>query len=123
VKPRFRHTRQTRLAEVGDAGQARLGAASVDVRGPGLSGVVEALYLAGAGVGEIGVREDGHGVAARAMDATVRLRPARVGEATARARAPEGLDALDPAAREVAVGAWRALDAVRAILELRHGGA
>lgn len=48
-----RYARQRSIAGVGDAGQARLGAAEATVHGDGLDAEVCALYLAGAGVGRL----------------------------------------------------------------------
>ncbi len=108
---RPRHSRQVRLAEVGEEGQARLEATTAFLAGEGLAGVVEARYVAGAGVGKISTDDDALADAARAVDATVQIvdkRPAPIGHG----RAPE-LGVRDPAALEVALGAWRALAHIR----------
>jgi hypothetical protein len=109
----YRHTRQVRLAEVGEAGQSRLAAAEVEVRSAGFAGEVEARYLAGAGVGALRVASEVHMAAARAMDASVRL---ELGSVSAAPELPPGLASLEGAAREVAEGAYRALAGVRAAL-------
>lgn len=84
--------RQTRLREVGDAGQARLAAAHVDPAASGRAREVALEYLHRAGVGRVG--EGGMRVPADV--AALGLRHA--------------------AAREVAEGALAALVAIRAVL-------
>jgi hypothetical protein len=104
-----RHTRQVRLAEVGDAGQARIGATTAHVEAEGLAGAVEARYLAGAGVVKIATTSDAIGDAARAVDARVDPSPrVHLGRGE-----PPPFAFRDPAARDVAMGAWRALVHVR----------
>lgn len=109
-----RHSRQTRLAGVGEAGQARLSAAEVAVTERGLAGWVMARYLAGAGVGALLVTDAEHAEAARATDDEVRIRVVDASELAPAADAE--LDALDPAVRDVARGARAAVRALRAIL-------
>lgn len=92
----LRHVRQARLAEVGEAGQARLEAALVPCIMHGFAAKVERTYLERSGVGV----SDGP-------------------EPDEDAAQPEWLAALDPAAREVAGGAHAALTAIRAILGVR----
>ena len=86
-----RFTRQSRLAEVGDAGQARLEAATARVTA---GDAIEARYLRGAGV--------------------------RVTVVEASEVAPEEIPAwivfLSPAARDVASGAYSALEIIRGVL-------
>jgi hypothetical protein len=110
----FRHTRQVRLAEVGDAGQARIAATTATVESPGLEGVVEARYLAGAGVAKIATAHPGIGAAARAVDAGIEIVPhARVKLGSG---PPPPFALRDEAARDVAMGAWKALAHVRRAL-------
>jgi hypothetical protein len=87
-----RYTRQSRLVEVGERGQARLMATHVRVPAEGLAHEIEARYLAGAGL---------QVVRAPREEAVVRDVDPEPGHAFA-----------DPAAREVAEGARRALDAI-----------
>lgn len=90
---RLRYTRQIRLPEIGEAGQARLAAASVAPSGQGYARTIEATYLRLGGVGA--VREDETGV----LDVD-----------------GSSLGVRDPAARDVAEGALRALAAIREVL-------
>jgi hypothetical protein len=112
-----RHARQARLAEVGAAGQARIGRAVVDVRLDGFAADVAARYLAGAGVAAVRVRDSALGAGARALDARVRI---DVDASLAVAADSDGgaSDLRDPAAREFARGAREALRALRVAL---HG--
>ena len=88
---------------MGQAGQARISLA-VATAGDGLAGWVAARYLAGAGVGQLRVGSEAIAQAARAMDDSVHV------EVTAdQVAEDERFSALDPAAREVAVGAHRAV--------------
>jgi hypothetical protein len=108
-----RHSRQVRLAEVGVEGQGRIGASVQVVRGRGLAAMVEARYLAGAGVKAIEVEDERVASNARAIDGSVEVR----------LRAPDGVDDRDPVwawdlsphARDVALGAYRALCALRRV--------
>ncbi|MDB4942109.1 MAG: hypothetical protein JWP97_1643 [Labilithrix sp.] len=93
-----RHGRQVRLAEVGEAGQARLEAAEVVLGGaPSLARDVSAAYLSGAGV-------------------TVLVRDGEPGEDPALLAALASLGITDPSAREVALGALRAVVVMRELL-------
>jgi len=85
-----RYTRQMRLAEVGDAGQLRLSAAAILLATTGDAAWIERRYLEAAG-------------------ATVRD---EVG-----ARSPHALpfEVRDPAARDVAAGAYAALASLRSV--------
>jgi hypothetical protein len=106
-----RHSRQARLFEVGEEGQARVGALSHTVRGEVLAALVEARYLAGAGVREIGVESDVVGAAAREIDASART-PLAASPAPP-TEPPAWAATLASPARDVAVGAHRALLALR----------
>lgn len=91
---RLRYTRQIRLPEIGEEGQARLAAATVAPSGLGEARTIEATYLRLAGIGT--VRDDEVG----ALDVDV-----------------ASLGVRDPAARDVAEGALRALAAIRGALQ------
>jgi hypothetical protein len=122
----IRYTRQARLVEVGENGQARLAKGDVSVRGAGLSASIEARYLAGAGVGLLRVKGEAQAIAARAIDASVRV-VIEAGDAADEGAKDRGSPLndlpLDPDAREVALGAWRALDALRGLLGVKGAGA
>lgn len=95
-----RTTRQVRLAEVGEDGQARLLATRTVVSGGDLVADVEARYLARAGV-TVERREEPSAAASTASDEVV------------------GYRFVDPAARDVARGASRAIAHIVSALERR----
>src|SRR5260370_29660941 len=95
-----RHRRQTRLAEVGDLGQARIARARVDVCAAGLAGDVAARYLTGAGVRGLRVQSALIASAARAVDPAVEVTVATLAAEDPRER----FDLREPAARELARG-------------------
>ena len=86
-----RFTRQIRLKDVGEAGQARLAAASIAPRTTGFARTIEETYLRAAGVG----------VSSTAAPAE---------------ETPADLSLRHAAAREVADGAHAALVAMRSVL-------
>jgi hypothetical protein len=106
-----RHGRQTRLVEVGAAGQARIAAATFVVASEGLAAEVATRYLAGAGAGCVRVRDAALRDVAAAIDPAVRVAIADGDPAIA-------LDSelRDPGARAVAQGAREALRALRGAL-------
>jgi hypothetical protein len=107
----YRYTRQIRLAEVGDDGQERIMATTAIVDAEGLGGAVEARYLAAAGVRKIATLHDEIGDAARAVDSKVSVMSGvrvRLGHGE-----PPAFGVRDPAAREIVLGAWRALAHLR----------
>jgi hypothetical protein len=122
-----RHARQICLIEVGLAGQARLASACAEVRLGSFAGQVAALYLAGAGMGRIRVRDTALAGAVRALDSDARvevipeLEPREDGTSAASPERGlhrvEAFDLVDPAARELAAGALEALRAIRTALE------
>lgn len=101
-----RHGRQIRLPEVGEEGQARLEASEVVLGGAGDAREIEATYLRAAGVK---VRE-AH------PNASARTRAKAMPEEKTSTDAVKALGIRDPAAREVAEGAMRALVAMRTAL-------
>jgi hypothetical protein len=111
-----RHSRQIRLAEIGDLGQERIESMQATIAGEGLGAVVEARYLAGAGVKRIACVSASVGEAAQAVDERVAI--ALAFPAGAEEKGPD-FQIQDPAARDVALGAWRALAAIRRALEGR----
>ena len=114
----IRYTRQARLAEVGELGQERIARSTIDVRGAGARGAIEATYLAAAGVGRLRVRDESHARAARAIASDVVIVSVEETEpaAAAPSESPVALLALDPHANDVAIGAWCALDSLRRAL-------
>jgi len=114
-----RHSRQVRLAEIGEEGQVRIEATTAHVSADGLAGAIEVRYLAGAGVGKIATTNEAIAEAARAVDASVQIVEAPkvllgLGE-------PPAFGARDPVALEVALGAWRALAHLRRAALRREG--
>ncbi|MBX3264773.1 MAG: hypothetical protein KF782_34195 [Labilithrix sp.] len=93
-----RYSRQTRLAEIGPSGQARLAAARVSLGGAGFAGEIERRYVVAAGM-QVASGDPTIDPAARG----------RAGDVTA-------LGLRHEAAREVAAGALRALGAIRSAL-------
>jgi hypothetical protein len=108
-----RHSRQSRLADVGPQGQARIARAVVVVPGQGIAAEVAARYLAGAGVAGVRVKDHATASAARAVDPGVRV---EVDASLPDAPLQEVEVLTDPSARAVASGAMLALRAVRAAL-------
>ncbi|MGR3484521.1 MAG: HesA/MoeB/ThiF family protein [Paracoccaceae bacterium] len=92
----MRHARHLVLREIGGPGQARLRAARVLIVGAGGLGNPAALYLAGAGVGTIGIVDDDT-VEASNLQRQVAFRDADTGRPKAQALA-DRLVALDPRA-------------------------
>jgi hypothetical protein len=113
----LRHTRQARLAEVGSERQKKLVSTEARVRALGFAGEIEARYLAGAGVGSLVVNDAAQARAAVSVDPAVRTIVAE-NRADGDPSTPllPILAALDPAAREVAEGAYRALQTLRKLL-------
>jgi len=110
-----RHIRQTRLREIGEGGQRRIGAATAVVASRGFAAVIEARYVVGAGFARVVVPDEASGAAARAVDPCVVVE--RREGADSAAGAPFLRELTDPSARSVAEGAHRALAAIRAAVE------
>jgi molybdopterin/thiamine biosynthesis adenylyltransferase len=104
---RVRYGRQARLPEIREAGQATLERSCVALQGAGDAREVEAAYLARAGVRVL----DEPGASGSPSEAVCNDTLAALG-------------VRDPAARDVASGALRALLAMRALLGIdpRPGG-
>lgn len=110
-----RHSRQSRLADVGAQGQQRIARIVAAVPGTGLAADVAARYLAGAGVAAVRVKDEATAAAARAVDPGVRVEVvAALPDALPGDERPQVL--ADPAARAVAAGALLALQVLRAAL-------
>jgi molybdopterin/thiamine biosynthesis adenylyltransferase/rhodanese-related sulfurtransferase len=92
-----RYARQLRLPQVGEAGQARLGAAKIVLLGAGGLGAPAALYLAAAGVGQLTLVDDDR-VERSNLHRQVIHADARVGMAKTES-ARLGLSALNPRVR------------------------
>jgi hypothetical protein len=105
-----RHGRQTRLAEVGDLGQAQIARARVDVRAGGFAGEIAARYLAGAGVCGLRVQSESIASAARAVDSAVEVTVAALEDDVDETAG--GFDLSEPAARQLAQGSQLALEAL-----------
>jgi hypothetical protein len=108
-----RHARQIRLTEVGSEGQARVAAATVELRLVGLEAAVAVSYLAGSGFGGLRVRDERLAGLARAVDPSVRT---HVDTTLTDDEGPPAYDLRDPIARAVATGARTALRALRSVL-------
>jgi hypothetical protein len=115
-----RFTRQERLVEVGEEGQARIEAGRVSVSARGFEGWVEGRYLAGAGVAVLVVEDLGVG------EGAVRLRSDVVIEAKPPAGAARDAGLVDgdvdaglanPVAGAYVAASRRSLRALRALLE------
>jgi len=112
----MRHGRQSRLREIGDAGQARIAGASAVVASRGLAAEVEARYLAGAGVARLCVRDEATAEAARSVDARARI---EVDPALPDAPSALPFALAHPSARAVASGAHAALVTLRHVLGVK----
>ena len=109
-----RHHRQTRVREIGDGGQRRIGAATAVVASRGVASLVEARYLAGAGFARLVVADAGSEAVARAVDPDIVVERREV--QAAREATPFERELTDPSARAVAEGAYRALAAIKVAL-------
>jgi hypothetical protein len=114
VRTMVRHSRQVRLAEVGQEGQTWVARATVELYLDGVAGEIAARYLAGAGVGKLRVREG------RAAEAAVRVDPSVVVEVIPGLGAGEDrgedFELREPAARELARAATASLALLREVL-------
>ncbi len=98
-----------RVAEVGREKQQNLRHASIVVHGSDLSAQVEALYLAGAGIGTIGVSAD------IADDVAAINSDVRIEKNAQQSEIEMTPSDLDPSAANVFAGASRALEKMKAI--------
>ena len=111
-----RHDRQTRLTEVGAAGQARLAQGTADVPLDGFAGELAVRYLAGAGVGRLRVRSTALAEVVRAVDPATAVEVEPASRPADTVEAPDGVEMHDPTAREAARGALVALGILRRLL-------
>ena len=120
-----RFSRQSRLAEVGDAKQERLSRSRVDVAASGFEGWVEGRYLAGAGVGVLRVADPSTQHAATRLRSAIAIEtvpaassPPRDAEGASPSAEPDDKPRFfDRSAEAYARAARRALRRLRAILE------
>jgi hypothetical protein len=110
-----RHSRQVRLIEVGLEGQRRVASSTHVICGHGLAAKVEARYLAGAGVKALEVEDEGVAAGAREVDGTVNVRVTEH-DCDHEHRDPSWARDLSVPARDVALGAYRALCALRHVV-------
>ncbi len=118
-----RFARQILVAEIGAEGQAKIAAATAMVVDRGLAGQVEARLLAGAGFGLL--RTASTAIAREAKSVWPSLVTAADAPPVSSPTSPlaDSVSALvlDPSARDVALGAARALRQIKAALGLREG--
>jgi hypothetical protein len=110
---RVRYGRQIRLAEIGEAGQARLLVTDVVLGAVSDAREIEATYVARTGM---------RGVDDARADAKDKARALSDGEAAARAAVLASLGIADVKALDVADGALRALLAMRKALGMDGSG-
>ena len=111
-----RYARQVKLAEVGEAGQRRIAESGCTVTGHGTAAIVEARYLVGAGFGRVIVEDEEVARSAKEVDASIDVSVAGASGHRSEKAALEAFVGLHPAARDVALGAYRALAAIRAVV-------
>ena len=114
-----RYSRQIRLVEVGLEGQHKIASSAHVVRGEGLAARIEVRYLAGAGVKKIEVEHERVAAAVREVDGTVEVRVSdhdRDPDHREHDPDPRWASDLSLPARDVAIGAYRALRALRHVL-------
>jgi proteasome lid subunit RPN8/RPN11 len=112
-------SRQSRLVEIGPAGQALIASSTADVQLDRVAATVCARYLAGCGVGTLRVRDARVGAVAREARSSVTV--VIVDDLPVHDAASD-LDLHDEVARQVAGGANEALAIIRATLGLPARG-
>src|SRR5450432_2664163 len=95
-----RYARQMRVAEVGREMQEKLRGASVCVRGSNLAAQVEALYLAGAGVGTVCVDAPIQNQI-KGINSQIKIKP-NDSDTESKSAIDERVSSLDAAAAQVA---------------------
>ena len=106
-----RYARQMRVAEVGHEMQEKLRGASVCVSGSNLAAQVEALYLAGAGVGTVCVDAPIQDQI-KAINSQITI---VTNDSESKLKIDDRVSSLDPAAAQVASGSLAALTRLKEI--------
>jgi hypothetical protein len=110
----MRHDRQARLEGVGEVGQRRLAGAVACVAGSGFAAEMAARYLAGAGIGHLRVGSVLVQAAAQAVDPSLDVGVVPTLD-VAGPTCP--FEWRDPVARDLASGAYLALQIIRETIE------
>jgi hypothetical protein len=110
----MRHSRQMRLAGVGEVGQRRIACAHLALLADGFAGDIATRYLTGAGVGHLSLKDSLLAASARAVDPTVQI---SVDPSLPVGPTRSGFPLQQRGAIELAIGAHLALELLRQTLE------